>query len=56
MRVRVTFTSDNPDTIQNRLAHKLGRAPTKDEQVSCVKHILFKGGTVDSYVASMAEK
>lgn len=43
MQVKVTFTNDNPDTIWNRLAAKLGREPTNEEAKAEVKRILAEG-------------
>lgn len=42
MPVTVTFTvrNDNPDTIWNRLAARLGREPTNAEAIAEVKRIL----------------
>lgn len=37
--VRTTWTTNNPDTIWNRLAQKLGREPTQAEVVEEVKRI-----------------
>ena len=42
--VRVRWhPSDNPDTIWNRLAARLGREPTEQEAADEVKRILAKG-------------
>lgn len=40
--IRVTFTwrNDNPDTIWNRLAARLGREPTDEEGAAEVRRIL----------------
>lgn len=38
--VRVTWRNDNPDTIWNRLAAKLGREPTPAEAKAEVRRIL----------------
>ena len=40
MRVNVTWTNRNPDTIWNRLAAKLGREPTHAEACAEVKRVL----------------
>ena len=40
VRINITVHSDNPDTIWNRLAAKLGRQPTRDEASAEVKRIL----------------
>jgi hypothetical protein len=42
MAVTVTFTvrNDNPNTIWNRLAARLGREPTNAEAIAEVKRIL----------------
>ncbi len=40
LRVTIRFVNDNPDTIWNRLAAKLGREPTVAEAVAEVKRIL----------------
>ncbi len=43
MPLAVTFTyrNDNPDTIWNKLAARLGRQPTHQEAVAEVRRILF---------------
>lgn len=38
--IRTTWTNDNPNTIWNRLAVKLGREPTNDEAREEVQRIL----------------
>lgn len=40
MQITVTWTNNNPDTIWNRLAAKLGREPTNAEATAEVKRIL----------------
>ena len=40
MRITVTVTNPNPDTIWNRLAARLGRVPTPAEAAAEVKRIL----------------
>ena len=40
MQIRTTWTNNNPDTIWNRLAKRLGREPTNDEAADEVKRIL----------------
>lgn len=40
MRVNITWTNRNPDTIWNRLAAKLGREPTHAEASAEVQRIL----------------
>lgn len=40
MKTTITFVNDNPNTIWNRLAAKLGRQPTNDEAKAEVKRIL----------------
>lgn len=40
MRVAITWTNNNPDTIWNRLAARLGREPTSDEARAEVRRIL----------------
>ena len=40
MNITTTWRNDNPDTIWNRLAAKLGRAPTNAEVTSEVRRIL----------------
>ncbi len=39
-RVTTTWTNDNPNTIWNQLARKLGREPTNDEATAEVKRIM----------------
>jgi hypothetical protein len=38
--IKTTWTNNNPDTIWNRLAAKLGREPTGAEAAAEVKRIL----------------
>lgn len=38
--VTTTWYNDNPDTVWNRLAAKLGREPTRAEAIAEVKRIL----------------
>jgi len=40
LEVRITWRNDNPDTIWNRLAARLGREPTNDEAREEVLRIL----------------
>ena len=40
MKITITWTNNNPNTIWNQLAAKLGREPTKAEAVAEVKRIL----------------
>lgn len=40
IRLAVTFTNPNPNTIHNRLAARLGRQPTHAEAVAEVRRIL----------------
>jgi hypothetical protein len=40
MQVNVTWRNDNPNTIWNRLAAKLGREPTNAEAAADVRRIL----------------
>jgi hypothetical protein len=40
MRVTITFRNDNPNTVWNRLAAKLGREPTNAEAAAEVRRIL----------------
>lgn len=43
MRITVTWRNDNPNTIWNVLARKLGREPTNAEATAEVKRILDEG-------------
>lgn len=43
MQVTVTVTNNNPDTIWNKLAAKLGRGPTSLEAKQEVLRILAEG-------------
>ena len=43
IQITTTWTNDNPDTIWNRLAAKLGRQPTNAEARAEVKRILTDG-------------
>jgi len=43
MDVRITVTNDNPNTIWNVLARRLGRQPTNAEAIAEVKRILRSG-------------
>jgi hypothetical protein len=40
VKVTISFTNNNPDTIWNKLAAKLGREPTRAETSAEVKRIL----------------
>lgn len=40
MRVRTTWTNNNPDTIWNKLAARLGREPTNEEARAEIARIL----------------
>lgn len=40
MYVRTTWTNNNPDTIWNKLAVKLGREPTNAEAIAEVRRIM----------------
>ena len=40
MNITTTWRNDNPDTIWNRLAAKLGRTPTNAEVTAEVRRIL----------------
>lgn len=40
MKITTTWTNNNPDTIWNRLAAKLGRQPTNSEAEAEVKRIM----------------
>lgn len=37
MKINITFRNDNPNTIWNRLAEKLGRQPTNAEAIAEVQ-------------------
>lgn len=43
MNVTVSFRNDNPNTIWNKLAARLGREPTNAEATAEVKRILSEG-------------
>lgn len=40
LQVRITWRNDNPDTIWNKLAARLGREPTNEEAKAEVLRIL----------------
>ena len=40
IQITTTWRNDNPDTIWNRLAARLGRQPTNQEAADEVKRIL----------------
>jgi hypothetical protein len=40
IKITITHTNNNPNTIWNVLARKLGRKPTTDEAIAEVKRIL----------------
>lgn len=40
MRTNITWRNDNPNTIWNRLAARLGREPTDAEATAEVKRVL----------------
>ncbi len=46
MRVSITFTNNNPNTIWNTLARKLGRESTSDEARAEVQRILAEAREV----------
>ena len=39
-KITITWKNDNPDTIWNKLAAKLGREPTRQEAADEVRRIL----------------
>lgn len=41
MKITFTVTNNNPNTIWNKLAKRLGREPTRDEAVEEVKRLLL---------------
>lgn len=43
LRVSISFTNTNPDTIWKRLASRLGREPTNAEASAEVRRILGEG-------------
>jgi hypothetical protein len=43
MNITTTWRNDNPDTVWNRLAAKLGRPPTDAEVTAEVRRILAEG-------------
>lgn len=46
MKITVTFRNDNPDTIWNKLAARLGRQPTNEEaREECLR--IMSEGMVD---------
>jgi hypothetical protein len=40
IKITTTWTNNNPDTIWNKLAAKLGRQPTDKEAIAETKRIL----------------
>lgn len=40
VRLTITYRNDNPETIWNRLAARLGREPTDNEAAAEVRRIL----------------
>jgi hypothetical protein len=44
LTVTITFRNDNPNTIWNRLAQKLGRQPTHTEARAEVRRVLEMAG------------
>jgi hypothetical protein len=40
IEINITWRNDNPDTIWNRLAQRLGREPTDQEAAAEVRRIL----------------
>ncbi len=40
MQITITWTNNNPNTIWNQLAKKLGREPTNEEAAAEVRRIL----------------
>jgi hypothetical protein len=51
--VRITFHNDNPDTIWNKLAARLGREPTRQEAGDEVCRILREAS--DAQLVKRAE-
>lgn len=45
--ISTTWTNNNPDTIYNKLAEKLGRQPTNSEVKAEVERILSCNGLSD---------
>lgn len=43
MKITTTWTNENPNTIWNQLALRLGRQPTNAEATAEVKRILAEG-------------
>lgn len=39
IKITITVTNNNPNTVWNRLAAKLGREPTRTEAIAEVKRI-----------------
>jgi hypothetical protein len=44
MKLTISFRNDNPNTIWNRLAQRLGREPTAEEARQDVLRILRESG------------
>jgi hypothetical protein len=42
-KITTTFINNNPDTIWNKLAGKLGRQPSNEEAAQEVNRILLEG-------------
>jgi hypothetical protein len=45
IKITITWQNDNPDTIWNRLAARLGREPTRQEAIDEVRRILRESRT-----------
>lgn len=56
IRVTVTWRNDNPDTIWNRLAARLGREPTDAEGAAEVRRILDEAAVERSMAGKMAHQ
>ncbi len=56
IRITTTWRNDNPDTIWNRLAARLGRQPTEAEGVAEVRRILDEAAVERAMAGKMAHQ
>lgn len=56
IRITTTWRNDNPDTIWNRLAARLGREPTEVEGADEVRRILDESAVERAMAGKMAHQ
>jgi hypothetical protein len=53
--VTISFTSNNPNTVWNRLKAGLNREPTDSEGRDAAIHVM-RGGDLDEFIATLKAK